>query len=198
MKVNWYIACGISARKDSLSRKKGDDMANIDFSGNMVENPELKYSGTGVPYVNFRVADNFRKKNNATGQWEDAGATFWRCSAFNKTAMAIAENYHKGSAVMVKGTTQPNNWTDENGKQRNDVQVVVDKIGAVLFASNGNNGGGYPQQGGYQQPPQQAPQQESPWDAPQQGGYQQPPQQQMPPQQAAPQQPDYSNVEAPF
>ena len=96
------------------------------FSGRIGNDVELKYTPKGVPVVRFVVACDRRYKDE-TEQWQTA--TSWiDCVAWRKWAEFIANQTHKGSAVIVEGRIETRNWTDQNNQNRKTTEVIVDVL----------------------------------------------------------------------
>jgi len=132
--------------------------------------------------VNFSLAHNHNKEK----------ATFFRCSAWGKTAGNIAKLI-KGQRLLIEGEVEENEWTDQQGAKRSDKQVNVRGITFIDFPEQQQTQTnqppatppGYQQPGYNNQPPQQGYNQAPPGYG-QPAGY--PPQNQWgaPPQQQPP------------
>ena len=127
----------------------------ITLVGNITDDPELRFTPSGLPVANFTVAVNRRFKN-ANGQWEDKLDGFFRCSCWRDMAENVAESLQKGTRVMVVGRLQEQRWEDQEGGKRSRVEIQVDEVGpslrwatATVQKSNRSSGGqGAPQGGG--------------------------------------------------
>ena len=141
------------------------------ISGNLTRDPELSATQSGMQVLRMGVAVNDRRKNNATGEWEDY-PNFIDCTMFGNRAEAVSLYLLKGSKVAIEGRLHYSSWETKEGQKRSKLEVVVDEI--VLMTSREQK----PAQAPQQQPPQYAPmQQQAPAYAPPQQGYGQ---QQMP------------------
>lgn len=120
----------------------------IAIAGNLANDPELRRSQHGKPWLSFRLAATPRQRDAATGEWVD-GETLWlNCTLFGQGAENAANSLTKGSQVVVIGRLSQRTYTDNQGQQRVSLDVTVDEIGASLkFATaqitRPNNGGGY-------------------------------------------------------
>lgn len=69
--------------------------------GNLTNDPELRYTQSGIAVLNFRIASNRRFRDSA-GDWKEdvcyVGVVAWQRLAEN-----CAEFLRKGSAVFVEG-----------------------------------------------------------------------------------------------
>lgn len=90
--------------------------------GNMVENPELKYTGTNIPVTSFRLAVSRRFKS------EEADTDFFSVVAWRSTAEFICKHFSKGKPILVSGSLQSRSWTDNEGNKRSVVEVVADEV----------------------------------------------------------------------
>lgn len=142
----------------------------ITIVGNVVADPELKYTPAGAAVANFRVASTPKKFNQDTRQWEDQEGLFLTCNAWKSLAENVTESLSKGSRVIVTGVLRQRSYETREGQKRTVYEIEVDAVGPDLrFATaqvtrnprSGSQGGG----GGQQQPG-------STWNqAPQGGGF---------------------------
>src|SRR5918999_3477435 len=126
----------------------------ITLVGNVTDDPELRFTPSGLPVANFTVAVNRRFKN-ANGQWEDKLDGFFRCSCWRDMAENVAESLQKGSRVVVVGRLQQRSWDDQDGNKRSAFEVQVDEVGpslrwatASIQKSQRSGGGGSAPAGG--------------------------------------------------
>jgi single-strand DNA-binding protein len=104
---------------------------NITLVGNVTDDPELRFTPSGLPVANFTVAVNRRFKNQS-GQWEDKLDGFFRCSCWRDMAENVAESIVKGQRVMVVGRLQEQRWEDQEGNKRSRLEIQVDEVGPSL------------------------------------------------------------------
>lgn len=135
----------------------------VTISGNLVADPELRSTPSGMDVLNLSIAYNGRKKNQA-GEWEDQ-AHFFDAVFFGGTAKWLANNISKGTNVVIKGRLEQRRWQDkETGANRYAVSIIGDDI-VVPRGSSGGGGGDYgggssqsaPPQGGSAPPAQNQP-----------------------------------------
>jgi single-strand DNA-binding protein len=100
---------------------------SVVLAGNLTRDAELKQTRTGTSVLNFGVAVNERVKNNQTGEWSDR-PNFFECVIFGKRAESLSKYLHKGLKVTVSGHLRYNQWENEQGQKRSNVNVVVDDI----------------------------------------------------------------------
>ena len=163
----------------------------ITVVGNVVADPELRFTPSGAAVANFRVASTPRVFNRDSGQYEAGEALLLTCNVWRQAAENVAESLTKGMRVIVNGRLKQRSYQTKEGENRTVFEIEVDEVGPSLtFASaqvnrnpregGGNFGGG--NYGGQQQRGPQAPQQQAPQQSQYQGGFGQS-------QQQAPQQP---------
>jgi len=75
----------------------------ITITGNLVADPELRFTPAGQPVATFRVASTPRYRDNATGEWKDGDSLFLTCVAWRQMAENIAESLARGARVIVSG-----------------------------------------------------------------------------------------------
>lgn len=91
--------------------------------GNLVADPELKTTTSGISVTRFSIAVNRR----ATRAGEQPQTDFFNIVAWRQTAEFIARFFTKGRPILVSGSLRNNNWTDNNGVKHYSVEVVADE-----------------------------------------------------------------------
>ena len=151
----------------------------ITVVGNLVDDPELRFTPSGAAVANFRIASTPRTFDRQTNEWKDGDALFLSCSVWRQAAENVAESLQKGMRVVVQGRLKQRQYETREGEKRTVVELEVDEVGPSLAfatakvtrATRSGGGGGYGGgQGGGQSRPQSAG--NDPWatPAPQQGG----------------------------
>ena len=108
------------------------------LTGHLTRDAELAQTSGGTTVMRFTVAVNDRRKNRATGEWEDV-PNFVDCSLFGNRASAIHRHMAKGTKVAVEGRLHYSSWEDrDTGKRRSKLDVTVDEI---EFMSRKDDGG---------------------------------------------------------
>lgn len=105
--------------------------AQLTVEGNLVADPELKFTQDGKAYARFRVADTARVKDRQSGEWSD-GATLWvSVTLFGRAAESFAEHGRKGRRVVVSGRLTASEWTGDDGQTRHGLNLTADVAGIV-------------------------------------------------------------------
>ena len=106
--------------------------APITIVGNLVADPELKFTQNAKALATFTVVSS-KSVKNADGTWENTDTTFWDIKAWGKTAENVAEALRKGVSVVVSGTAVQESWEDKNtGQKRSKITVTAWSVGADL------------------------------------------------------------------
>ncbi len=109
-------------------------MNSVCLVGRLTAKPELRYTGSNVPFVRFTLAVN-HGYNSQQGQ---PNTDFIGCVAWRRTAENIGNYLDKGSMISVDGYIQTGNYTDKDGNKRYTTDVVAE---SVQFLSSRSNGG---------------------------------------------------------
>ncbi len=128
----------------------------ITIAGNLVDDPELRFTPAGQPVARFRVASTPRFRDNATGEWKDGDSLFLTCNVWRQAAENVAESLQRGMRVIVSGRLRQRSYETREGEKRTVYEIEVDDVGPSLrnasakvnrVARSGGNGG-YGSQGG--------------------------------------------------
>lgn len=104
----------------------------ITITGNLVADPELRFTPKGAAVANFRVATTPRVYNRDTQQWENGDAVFLTCNAWRDMAENIAETLTKGMRVIVTGKLRQRSYQTKEGENRTVYEIEVDEAGPSL------------------------------------------------------------------
>jgi single-strand DNA-binding protein len=131
----------------------------ITIVGNLVADPELRFTSSGQPVATFRVASTPRIRDAATNEWKDGDSLFLTCNVWRQAAENVAESLQRGMRVIVSGRLRQRNYETKEGEKRTVYEVEVDDVGPSLRnasakvtraqRSGGGYGGGQQGGGGY-------------------------------------------------
>ena len=99
--------------------------------GRLTGDPVLRFTKSQKSVASFQIAVN--------RDFSD-GTDFFRCVAWNELGETMKKYLAKGSEVLISGSLRNNNYTDNNGKEREGVEIVVntfDFCGAKRNSSPG-------------------------------------------------------------
>lgn len=116
-------------------------LPRVHMVGNLVADPELRFSASGKAVLKARVACNERKKQ-VDGSWADGPSCFIDVTMFDKQAEAGAEELRKGQRVMVEGRMQQREYETSAGERRSAYEVIAEDIAKVVRPKAGNQAGG--------------------------------------------------------
>ena len=99
--------------------------------GNLVEDPELKQTPSGVPVTNFRIAVSrcFQREG-------EQNADFISIVAWRQSAEFVNKYFTKGKSILVCGSLQSRSWTDKDNNKRSTLEVVADEVSFVERKTN--------------------------------------------------------------
>ena len=104
----------------------------INMVGNLVADPELRFTPSGVAAASVRIAVTPRSRDNATGEWKD-GETVWLSgTVWRQYAENVAESLSKGTRVIVIGRLKQRSYETREGEKRTVYEVDIDDIGPAL------------------------------------------------------------------
>lgn len=160
----------------------------ITLVGNLVDNPELRFTPNGAAVARFRVASTPRFYDRQSGEWKDGESLFLTCNVWRQAAENVAETLQRGMRVIVQGRLRQRSYETQQGEKRTVYEVEVDEVGPSLRNATakvtktsrpggggggfgggqqgaGFGGGGQQQQGGFGGPPQgnAGPPADDPW-----------------------------------
>lgn len=122
----------------------------ITVVGNLVDDPELRFTPSGAAVANFRIASTPRTFDRQSNEWKDGEALFLSCSVWRQAAENVAESLQKGMRVVVQGRLKQRSYEDREGQRRTVVELEVDEVGpslryatAKVTRASGGGGGGY-------------------------------------------------------
>ena len=124
----------------------------ITIAGNLVDDPELRYTPTGQAVAKFRVASTPRFRDQQSGEWKDGDSLFLTCNVWRQAAENVAESLQRGMRVIVSGRLRQRSYETREGEKRTVYEVEVDDVGPSLRnasakvtksnRSGGSGGGG--------------------------------------------------------
>src|SRR6266700_2684577 len=124
----------------------------ITIAGNLVDDPELRFTPAGQPVARFRVASTPRFLDKSTNEWRDGDSLFLTCNVWRQAAENAAESLTRGMRVIVSGRLRQRSYETKEGEKRTVYEVEVDDVGPSLrnasakvnrIARSGAGDGGY-------------------------------------------------------
>jgi single-strand DNA-binding protein len=122
----------------------------ITIIGNLVGDPELRYTPTGQAVATFRVASTPRFMDRTTNEWKDGDSLFLSCNVWRQAAENVAESLQRGMRVIVSGRLRQRSYETKEGEKRTVYEVEADEVGpslrnasAKVTRSSRSAGGGF-------------------------------------------------------
>ena len=125
----------------------------ITMAGNLVADPELRYTPSGAAVVNFRIASTERFKGE--GGWQDGDTLFMTVTAWRGLAENVAESASKGIRVIVTGRLKQRSYDTRDGGRATVYELDATDVGISLHRTTakplraerqGGGNGGEPEQ----------------------------------------------------
>ncbi|RSS80988.1 single-stranded DNA-binding protein [Streptomyces sp. WAC06614] len=104
----------------------------ITVVGNLVDDPELRFTPSGAAVAKFRVASTPRTFDRQTNEWKDGESLFLTCSVWRQAAENVAESLQRGMRVVVQGRLRQRSYEDREGVKRTVFELEVDEVGPSL------------------------------------------------------------------
>src|SRR5690606_24326345 len=103
---------------------------NVTLVGYLLEDPELRFTPSGVAMAKTRLALN-RRWRGRDGEWQE-DTSFFNGTLWREQAETAAESLQKGTRVIVVGRLEQRSWETREGEKRSVVEVAIDGIGPSL------------------------------------------------------------------
>jgi single-strand DNA-binding protein len=71
--------------------------------GNVVDEPKLRHTKTGVPVASFRIASSSRRYDKESERWIDSERLFVTVTCWRALAQNVGTSLHKGQPVIAVG-----------------------------------------------------------------------------------------------
>jgi single-strand DNA-binding protein len=129
----------------------------ITVVGNLVDDPELRFTSSGAAVAKFRIASTPRFLDKQTGEWKDGDALFLTCNVWRQAAENVAESLTRGTRVVVQGRLKQRSYETREGEKRTVYELEVDEVGPSLryatakvqrMSRSSGGGGGFGASGG--------------------------------------------------
>ncbi|MFD5572243.1 single-stranded DNA-binding protein [Streptomyces cadmiisoli] len=104
----------------------------ITVVGNLVDDPELRFTPSGAAVAKFRIASTPRVFNREANEWRDGDALFLTCSVWRQAAENVAESLARGMRVIVQGRLKQRSYEDREQVKRTVYELDVDEVGPSL------------------------------------------------------------------
>ena len=97
---------------------------HITAAGRLTKDPELRRTQNGVAVASFTIACD-RDIKDASGNKQ---TDFIDCVAWRNTAEFVDKYFTRGIMVIVSGRFQMREWTDKNGNNRRNAEILAENV----------------------------------------------------------------------
>jgi len=104
----------------------------ITIVGNLVDDPELRFTPNGAAVAKFRIASTPRYLDKATNEWKDGDSLYLSCNVWRQAAENVAESLTRGMRVIVQGRLKQRSYETKEGEKRTVYEIEVDEVGPSL------------------------------------------------------------------
>ena len=104
----------------------------ITLVGNLVDDPELRFTPSGAAVAKFRIASTPRFLDKQTNEWKDGESLFLSCNVWRQAAENVAESLQRGMRVIVQGRLKQRSYETKEGEKRTVYEIEVDEVGPSL------------------------------------------------------------------
>lgn len=104
----------------------------ITIIGNLVDDPDLRFTPSGAAVANFRIASTPRTFDKQTSEWKDGETLFLSCAVWRQAAENVAESLQRGMRVIVTGRLKSRSFETREGEKRTVFEIDADEVGPSL------------------------------------------------------------------
>jgi single-strand DNA-binding protein len=103
---------------------------HVTITGNLTDDPELKFTPNGAAVANFRVAVTARVRDGET--WRDGDTSYFRVNCWRQLAEHVTDSLSKGDRAVILGRLRSRSWETPEGDRRSVVEVEADEVAPSL------------------------------------------------------------------
>jgi single-strand DNA-binding protein len=104
----------------------------ITIVGNLVDDPELRFTPSGQAVANFRIASTPRYFDKQANEWKDGDGLFLTVNVWRQAAENVAESLLRGMRVIVTGRLKQRSYETKEGEKRTVYEIEADEVGPSL------------------------------------------------------------------
>jgi single-strand DNA-binding protein len=102
----------------------------VTLTGNLTDDPELRFTPNGVAVANFRLAVDQRVWD--VDGWKDGESSYFRVNVWRNQAEHVSRTLQKGARCVVVGRLKSRSWETPEGQRRSAVEVDAEEVGMSL------------------------------------------------------------------
>jgi len=104
----------------------------LTITGNLVDDPELRFTPSGQPVAKFRIASTPRYFDKASNSWKDGDSLFLTVNVWRQAAENVAESMTRGTRAIVTGRLRQRSYETKEGEKRTVYELEADEVGVSL------------------------------------------------------------------
>ena len=104
----------------------------LTITGNLVDDPELRFTPGGQPVAKFRIASTPRFYDKQTSAWKDGDSLFLTVNVWRQAAENVAESLTRGMRVIVTGRLKQRSYETKEDEKRTVYELEADEVGVSL------------------------------------------------------------------
>ncbi|CAB4218675.1 Ssb Single-stranded DNA-binding protein [uncultured Caudovirales phage] len=112
-------------------------LPQVTIVGNLVDDPNLRFTPSGHAVCNFRVAAGERRQNKQTQEWEDGDTTFLSVTVWRELAENVADSLAKGDQVIAIGRLKQRDVDQNDGTKKTYFDLDAEAVGPSLARATG-------------------------------------------------------------
>jgi single-strand DNA-binding protein len=105
---------------------------NVTMIGNLVGDPELRYTPSGQAVATFRLASTPRAYDRQSNEWKDGESLFMSVTVWRQAAENTAESLQRGMRVIVNGRLKQRSYETKEGEKRTVYEIEAEDVGPSL------------------------------------------------------------------
>ena len=104
----------------------------LTITGNLVDDPELRFTPSGQPVAKFRIASTPRYFDKQANAWKDGESLFLTVNVWRQAAENVAESMTRGTRAIVTGRLRQRSYETKEGEKRTVYELEADEVGVSL------------------------------------------------------------------
>ena len=104
----------------------------LTITGNLVDDPELRFTPSGQPVAKFRIASTPRYFDKQANAWKDGESLFLTVNVWRQAAENVAESMTRGTRAIVTGRLRQRSYETREGEKRTVYELEADEVGVSL------------------------------------------------------------------
>jgi single-strand DNA-binding protein len=104
----------------------------LTVTGNLVDDPELRFTPSGQPVAKFRIASTPRYFDKQANGWKDGDSLFLTVNVWRQAAENVAESMTRGTRAIVTGRLRQRSYETKEGEKRTVYELEADEVGVSL------------------------------------------------------------------